>query len=172
MSHPESYERPSATGSSDSSDWGASDYTAAVYGAILASTVIVSTGDLHSPAELALLLFVSGVVFWLAHIYAATVAHRHGGWNLTAIRTTLRHEWPVALASLPPAVAAGIVALVGFSPANGVWIALIVAILEQQVWGYAAARNAGLRNGDLMIALGLNLVLGFLIVGLKLLVGH
>ena len=172
MSHTESYERPSATGSSDPADWGARDYTSAVYGAILAATVIVSSGDLRSPAALALLLFVSGVVFWLAHIYAATVAHRHGGWNLAAIRTTLRHEWPVALASLPPAVAAGITALVGYSPANGVWFALIIAILEQQVWGYAAARNAKLGRRDMIIALGLNLVLGLIIIGLKLLVGH
>jgi hypothetical protein len=172
VSHPESYERPTATGSSDSAGWGSRDFTAAVYGAILAATVIVSSGDLRSPAALALLLFVSGVVFWLAHIYAATVAHRHGGWNLAAIRTTLRHEWPVALASLPPAVAAGITALVGFSPANGVWFALIVAILEQQVWGYAAARNAELGRRDMIIALGLNLVLGLVIIGLKLLVGH
>ncbi len=82
------------------------DYTSAVYGSILAATVVASAGDLRSPAALALLLIVSGLVFWLAHIYAATVAGRHGGWRLDSILASLRHEWPVALASLPPAAAA------------------------------------------------------------------
>ena len=149
------------------------DYTSAVYGSILAATVVVSAGDLRSPGALALLLIVSGLVFWLAHIYAATVAGKHGGWHVDSILASLRHEWPVALASLPPAGAAAAAALLPrFTPADGAWLALAVAILEQQIWGYAAARNAGLTRGDLAKTMLLNVVLGVIIIVLKLAVAH
>ena len=72
------------------------DYTSAVYGSVLAATVVVSAGDLRSPAALSTLLIVSGIVFWIAHVYAATVAGRHGGWHLGSIWTGMKHEWPVA----------------------------------------------------------------------------
>ena len=39
------------------------DYTSAVYGSVLAATVVVSAGDLRDPAALATLLLVSRVVF-------------------------------------------------------------------------------------------------------------
>lgn len=149
------------------------DYTSAVYGSILAATVVVSAGDLRSPAALALLLIVSGLVFWLAHIYAATVAGRHGGWHLDSIRASLRHEWPVALASVPPALTAlGAGLFPSITPTDGAWLALGAAIAEQQIWGYAAARNAGLTRGDLAKTMVLNVVLGVIIIALKLAVGH
>ena len=149
------------------------DYTSAVYGSILAATVVASAGDLRSPAALALLLIVSGLVFWLAHIYAATVAGKHGGWHLDSILASLRHEWPVALASLPPAAAALVaVFLPRLTPTDGAWLALGVAIAEQQIWGYAAARNAGLSRGDLAKTMLLNVVLGVIIIALKFAVGH
>ena len=46
------------------SDYGPGhDYTSAVYGSVLAATVVVSAGDLRDPAALATLLLVSRVVF-------------------------------------------------------------------------------------------------------------
>ena len=66
----------------------------------------------------------------------------------------------MALASLPPAAAAGVAALLPrLTPADGAWLALGVAIAEQQIWGYAAARNAGLTRGDLAKTMLLNVVL-------------
>jgi hypothetical protein len=149
------------------------DYTSAVYGSILAATVVVTAGDLRSPTALAVLLVVSGLVFWLAHIYAVTVSTKLGGWHFSSILASLRHEWPVALASLPPAAAAALCALLpGLTRNDGAWIALAVAIGEQQVWGYAAARNAGLAGADLAKTMLLNVVLGVIIIGLKFWVGH
>ena len=50
------------------------DYTSAVYGSVLAASVIVSAGDARSPVALAVLIVVSGFVFWIAHVYAAEFA--------------------------------------------------------------------------------------------------
>jgi hypothetical protein len=149
------------------------NYTSAVYGSVLAATVVVSAGDLRSPLTLAILLVASGLTFWFAHVYAATVAGVHGGWQLGSIWTGMRHEWPVAFASIPPAIAALTAALIpAVSVTDGVWAALIVAIVEQQLWGYAAVRNAKLSGPVLTRTILLNVFMGFIILALKLSVGH
>jgi hypothetical protein len=149
------------------------NYTAAVYGSVLAATVVVSAGDLRSPPTLAILLVASGITFWFAHVYAATVAGVHGGWQLGSIWTGMRHEWPVAFAAIPPAIAALVSALIpAVSVTDGVWAALIVAIVEQQLWGYAAVRNAKLSGPALTRTMLLNVFMGFIILALKLSVGH
>jgi hypothetical protein len=149
------------------------NYAAAVYGSVLAATVVISAGDLRQPLTLAVLLTTSGLVFWIAHVYAATVASVHGGWHYGAIRTGMAHEWPVAFAAIPPAVAALIAGLIpSVTLSEGVWAAFIVAIAEQQLWGYAAVKNARLSGKALTRTLLLNVFMGFIIVALKLGVGH
>jgi len=149
------------------------DYTSAVYGSVLAATVVVSSGDLRSPAALSVLLVVSGIVFWIAHVYAATVAGRHGGWHVGSIQAGMKHEWPVAFAAIPPAIAAAVCGLIPtVSVSDGAWAALVVAIGEQQLWGYAAVRNAKLTGPALTRTMLLNVVMGFIIVALKFGVGH
>jgi len=149
------------------------NYAAAVYGSVLASSVIISAGDLRQPVTLAVLLVTSGLVFWIAHVYAATVASVHGGWHYGAIRTGMAHEWPVAFAAIPPAAAALIAGLIpSVTLSDGVWAALIVAIAEQQLWGYAAVRHARLSGSALTRTMLLNVFMGFIIVALKLGVGH
>ena len=145
------------------------DYTSAVYGSVLAASAIVSAGEARSPVALAVLIVVSGFVFWIAHVYAATVASVHGGWHVAAIRTGMQHEWPVAAAAIPPAIAALVCGWVpAMSVANGSWAALIVAIAEQQLWGWAAVRRANLSGSILARTVALNLFMGFVIVALKL----
>jgi hypothetical protein len=149
------------------------NYAAAVYGSVLASSVVISAGDLRQPVTLAALLVTSGLVFWIAHVYAATVASVHGGWHYGAIRTGMAHEWPVAFASIPPAAAALVAGLIpSVTLSEGVWAALIVAIAEQQLWGYAAVKNARLSGPALTRTMLLNVFMGFIIVALKLGVGH
>lgn len=148
------------------------DFTSAVYGSVVAGTVVVSAGPVP-PIALAVLLVVSGIVFWLAHVYALTVANVHGGWEFGAIRQGLRKEWPVAFAAIPPALAALTAAFFpDISPADGAWIALVVAIVEQQVWGYAAVRRSKMTGLAMVRVITLNVVIGLVVVGLKFAVGH
>ena len=149
------------------------NYASAVYGSVLAGSVVVSSGDLRSPSVLAVLLLVSGLVFWVAHVYAATVAGVHGGWHVGAILVGMRHEWPVAFASIPPAIAALVCALLpNVSVNDGAWAALIAAIVELQVWGFAAVRSSDLTGRALTRTMLLNVVMGLVIVLLKVGVGH
>ena len=81
----------------------------------------------------------------------------------------MAHEWPVAFAAVPPAIAALVSGLLpNFTVTDGVWAALIVAIAEQQLWGYAAVRNAKLSGPALTRTMLLNVFVGFIIVALKL----
>jgi hypothetical protein len=149
------------------------NYAAAVYGSVLAATVVVSSGGLRAPGVLALLLIVSGVVFWLAHVYAATVASVHGGWQVGAIKAGLRHEWPIAFAAIPPAIAAVVSgSLPMVTPTEGAWAALIVAVVEQQAWGYAAVRNARLAGSALAKTMLLNFGIGLIVVVVKVAISH
>lgn len=148
------------------------DFTSAVYGSVVAGTVIVSAGPMPA-IGLSVLLVVSGVVFWLAHVYAITVANVHGGWELGAIRKGLRKEWPVAFAAIPPALAALTAAFFpDITTTDGAWIALVVAIVEQQIWGYAAVRRSSLSGMAVVRTITLNVVIGIVVVGLKFAVGH
>lgn len=149
------------------------NYSAAVYGSVLAATVVISAGDLRAPLTLVSLLLSSGVVFWLAHVYAATVAGVHGGWHIGSIWSGMRHEWPVALAAVPPALAALVSGLLpNVSVSDGVWAALAVCIAEQQLWGLAAVRNANIIGSARTRTMLLNLFVGGVIVALKLAIGH
>ena len=77
------------------------------------------------------------------------------------------------LRSIPPAIAALVSGLIpSVSVTDGVWAALIVAIVEQQLWGYAAVRNARLSGPALTRTMLLNVFMGFIILVLKLSVGH
>lgn len=139
---------------------------------MVAGTVVVSAGPIP-PFGLAVLLVVSGIVFWLAHVYAITVANVHGGWEFGAIRKGLRKEWPVAFAAIPPALAALSAAIFpDISVTDGAWIALVVAIVEQQVWGYAAVRRSGMSGLAMVRVITLNVIIGLVVVGLKFTVGH
>jgi len=144
------------------------NYTAAVYGSVLAASVVISAGDLRAPLVLAVLLISSGLVFWISHVYAATVASVHGGWHYGAISRGMAHEWPVAFAAVPPAIAALVSGLLpNFTVSDGVWAALIVAVAEQQLWGYAAVRHAKLSGPALTRTILLNVFVGLVIVALK-----
>lgn len=148
------------------------DFTSAVYGSVVAGTVIVTAGPVR-PLTLAIMIVVGGIVFWLAHVYALTVANVHGGWEFGAIRKGLRKEWPVAFAAIPPALAALSAGIFpDLSPADGAWIAVVVAIVEQQLWGYWAVRRSGMRGLAMVRTITLNVVIGIVVVVLKIAVGH
>ena len=75
---------------------------------------------------------------------------RAGGWHTAAIRTGLRHKWPVAAAAIPPAFAALVFGWIpNFSPSDGIWFAFIIAVTEQQLFGLAAVRHARLTGAPL-----------------------
>ena len=154
-----------------------SDYAGAIYGSLLAASVVAGTGpgkEPPRPGELMVLLLATGVVFWLSHVYAHLVGERGTGALLSAreFRAAAKRDWPIVQAAVPPAAAAGIGALLGMSDSGAAWLALGVAVGAQLGWAlYVAARADATRHR--MVAVGVvNLVLGLILVALKAALTH
>ncbi|MEU3661429.1 hypothetical protein AB0E77_16980 [Streptomyces sp. NPDC032940] len=152
------------------------DYTGGVYGSMLAASVVVGAGSLGSfpRAELILLLLVTSVVFWMAHVHAELFGARlarHPPDRRVVLRVC-RDEWPIVKAAVPPAVAVAVGPLLGLGVQGGVWLALSVAVAGQVGWSVAAAHRAGASPRLMATTASVNIVLGLLIVVVKIVATH
>jgi hypothetical protein len=154
-----------------------SDYAGAIYGSLLAASVVAGTGpgqEPPQPGELIVLLLATGVVFWLSHVYAHLVGEHSAGALPSSrdFRAAARRDWPIVQAAVPPAAAAGIAALLGMSNSGAAWLALMVAVGAQLGWALYVAVRAG-ATGPRLVATGvINLFLGLAIVALKAALTH
>ncbi|SFO19567.1 hypothetical protein [Actinomadura madurae] len=153
------------------------DYTDAVYGSLLAASVIAGTGSGDHPVaapSLAILLLATGLVFWVAHVYARLAGDRLRGaaWGRAEIRSVGAAEWPLVQAAFPPAATALAGWLLGLADAATAWLALSVALAGQVGWGIAATLQAGGRGGLVAASALVNLLLGLTVVALKTLLSH
>ncbi|GHF34643.1 hypothetical protein [Streptomyces morookaense] len=147
------------------------DYGGAVYGALLAASVVAGTGALgpYHRVGLVVILLVTGLVFWAAHAYSRLVGerdtYRHPTWAV--IGRVARDEWPIFQAAVPPALAVAISPLLGLDLEGTAWFALSVALAEQIGWAGAAEVRAGGSRRRVLASGVVNLVLGLVIVILK-----
>ncbi|MEV7775005.1 hypothetical protein [Kitasatospora sp. NPDC086791] len=150
------------------------DYAGAVYGSMLAASVIAasSLNEPHPRLSLILLLVVTGLVFWVAHVYAHVAGQREVGrpvdWR--QVREVGRHEWPLVEASALPALAVLVSPWIGVG--ENAWLALGVAVAQQVTWATVGARRAGASARQAAAEGAVNLVLGLVIVAAKVAVGH
>ncbi|NUK03307.1 hypothetical protein HRW16_17255 [Streptomyces lunaelactis] len=151
------------------------DYTGAVYGSLLAASVVVGAGTLGSfpRVQLVLLLLCTSVVFWAAHVvsglFGAQMVH-HLSWG--EVRRECAEERPIIEAAVPPACAVAISPLFGLGIEGTSWLALGVALAGQVGWGTVAASRAGASRRLMLLAGAINLLLGLIVVVLKVALTH
>ncbi|MFJ4950411.1 hypothetical protein [Streptomyces sp. NPDC088760] len=147
------------------------EYTGAVYGSLLAASVVVGAGSLGSAPrlELVLLLLCTGAVSWASRVYGRLFKQRITGGSLGGkeVRGACTDEWPVIMAAVPPAVAVAVTPLLGIGPKGAVWLALGVALAGHVGWSTVAARSAGATGRAVLIAGAVNLALGLVVVVFK-----
>ncbi|WP_254588614.1 hypothetical protein [Streptomyces sp. AC04842] len=152
------------------------DYTGGVYGSMLAASVIVGAGTLGDfpRLELMLLLLLTGVVFWIAHVHAQLFGARLARHppDRAVVGRVCREEWTIVKAAVPPAVAVGVGPVLGLDVQGGQWFALSVAVAGQVGWSVAAARQAGAPGRLLVLSALVNLALGLVILASKLWLKH
>ncbi|MGG7575646.1 hypothetical protein [Streptomyces sirii] len=148
-----------------------SDYAGAVYGSLLAASVVAGAGTLGSfpRLKLVLLLLGTGVVFWAAHVYAHLVGDQlvHQPLSGRELRRVCADEWPIVQAAVPPAAAVAVSPLLGLGPNGAAWLGLAVAAAEQVGWASVAVVRAGAPRRLVLFAGAVNLLLGLTIVALK-----
>ncbi|MFD6286143.1 hypothetical protein [Streptomyces sp. NPDC060205] len=152
------------------------DCTGAVYGSMLAASVIIGAGALGSfpRLELVLLLLLTGVAFWIAHVHAQVFGARltQRRLDLQAVLGVCRDEWPIVEAAVPPAAVVAVSPLLGLGIEATMWCALAVAVAGQVGWSTVAARRGGASRRLTAVTAGVNLVLGLLIISFKLFLTH
>ncbi|MFK4145981.1 hypothetical protein [Streptomyces sp. NPDC004065] len=152
------------------------DYTGGVYGSMLAASVVVGAGAVGEfpRIQLAVLLLLTGVVFWLGHVHAELFGARlaQHGLDRRMVLHVCRDEWPIVKAAVPPAVAVAVSPLLGLDLAGAVWLGLAVAVAGQVGWSMAAARRAGASWRLVALSAAVNLVIGLLILTFKIVLTH
>ena len=148
-----------------------------IYGTILSLAVLIGGVKAfpHSAWQIVVLLTVTAVVFWLAHVYAHSLAHvvsedRH--LSFAELRRIARHESSIIEATIPP-VAALLLAVVGLlSTKAAAWIAYGLGLAVLTASGLIFARVERLGWVATLVVVALNVALGVALVGLKLFVSH
>lgn len=150
------------------------DYAGAVYGSLLAASVVAGATPGRKPPEagvLIALLLATGLVFWLAHVYARLAGDRQHGRRLSwaEVRTVGHREWPLAKAAVPPAAVAAIGWAIGLSDSAVAWAALLTALVEEVSWSAIASARAHAPMRLIVGTAAVNLVFCLMIVALKVL---
>lgn len=155
------------------------NYVGAVYGSLLAASVVAGTSAAEGPLEppdLAIALVGTGLVFWLAHGYARLAGdqdgppadrRRYGGFSMTRICAIAAQEWPVAEAAVPPTLATLAGWAVGLPYVGVTTLAIGVAVVGQVSWAVLASVRAGLSRRATVVSGFANLCMGLVIVALE-----
>src|SRR6478672_6340084 len=116
-----------------------------VYGTIVALSVLVAGARAypHGAGHIAALVFVTSVVFWLAHVYAQAL----GGsvalerrLTLAELRSVGRHQAAIIEAALVPVAALLLGALGVISTTAAVWLAFAMGLAVLVAEGVLFAR--------------------------------
>ena len=148
-----------------------------IYGTILSLAVLLG-GVKAFPDDawkIVVLVAVTALVFWLAHVYADSLAHvvsENQHLSLAELRRIGRRESSIIEAAIPP-VAAMLLAAVGLlSTRAAAWIAFGLGLGVLTASGLVFARVERLGWLATLVVVAVNVALGVTLVGLKLFVSH
>ncbi len=148
-----------------------------IYGTIVVLAVLVAGAKAYptEAGKIAALVAITSVVFWLAHVYAHSLAQsvaRDEHLSLAELRQIARHEGAIVEAALPPLAALMLGAFGLISTRAAVWIAFGLGLGVLALQGVVFARVERLGRLGTFTVVTANVGLGVVLVGLKLLVSH
>ena len=147
------------------------DVAGAIYGLILATSVIAVSGrfDPDNAGVTAVTVIVTATVFWLAHVYAGVLALGHRGrptWAET--RGILDEEWPLVQAGILP-TAILLCGPLGVLPDHRAHdVAIAVCLVQLGVTGFVVARAAGARGFAALVSAAIAASFGLVVIALKI----
>jgi hypothetical protein len=147
----------------------------AIYGLILATSVIAVSREYDSSNAgfIGVTVLVTGVVFWLAHVYARVLAgsiSRNRMLNRSEVGDALRHDWPLVEVTAPLVLILALGVLDVLADNAAILAAMLAALLELAAAGAYAARTSGARLRGTVASAVVAVMLGSAVVLLKALV--
>jgi hypothetical protein len=148
-----------------------------IYGTIVVLSVIVAGARAFpdDSGHVAVLVVVTCLTFWLAHVYAHALGQsisRGDDLSFAELREVARHEWSLVQAAVPPVVAL-LLGVVGILSAHAaLWLAFGLGLAVLAVEGVVFARVKHLSLLQTLVVVAANLGLGLVLVALKLAVIH
>ena len=129
----------------------------------------------EGPGHVAALAAVTCLVFWIAHVYAHALGHSAAvgeHLSLAELRRIGRREWSIVEAAVPSIVALLLGGIGLLEPRTSVWLAVALGLVVLGAQGIVFARVERLGLTATVGVVALNLGLGVVLVGLKLLISH
>ena len=150
------------------------DYTPAMYGSLLVTTLIaVQWRSEPSITFVGLSVLISILVFWLAHVWSGVVNRRlHGPIGRADLVEIGGGEAPMLAAAVLPVLVLGVAWILDTPVDRAIELALVASVAQLFVWGLAVGRAA--HEGWLLalVVAAVDCALGFVVVALKVLVIH
>lgn len=148
-----------------------------VYGTIVVMATITAGAKAFEdhPWELIAVVAATVLVLWVAHVYAHGLGesvHRQRTLDGAELVAVARREASVALAAVAPLLALALGALEVLRPSTALWLALGIGVAALAVQGVRYSQLEELGRTGTAVAVGVNVLLGLVIVGLKALVTH
>lgn len=148
----------------------------AVYGTVIVmATIAAGSKSRFGAWTLFGTMAATVVVFWIAHVYAAALEesiqhdHRLRWREIVAIAVA---ERSILLSGVLPGAMLILGAIELWKTSTAIWLALVAGLVVLAVQGFRYARVERLGLGGTVVAVGVNLGLGLVIVGLKAAVTH
>ena len=148
-----------------------------VYGTIVVLSVIVTGAKAfpHGLGHIALLVGVTTIVFWLAHVYAHVLAFslsHDTHLSLAEFVHIARREASILAAGVPPEAALVLGAVGLFGENFAIWLSFGLGLAVLGVTGIVFARVERLGAVPATMVVLANLALGIVLIGLKVLIVH
>jgi hypothetical protein len=139
------------------------------------ATLTAAYATEKDPWRLAVLVWTTAFVLWVAHLYAHGLAEsisrrQHLSWG--ELKDIARRELGILVAAAVPSVALLLGALGVLRESASVWLALGVGLAILAAEGLRYARIEALRPAATLTIVGANLAVGLFVVVLKVTVAH
>jgi hypothetical protein len=136
---------------------------------VCGGAIAAGAGHIDDLGQLVIAIVGTVLVYWVAHLHAATLAHRVE--ERMSLRAAFGHalesNWLMLAAALIPVVILVICDLLGVAILTASWIALGATVALLGGYGYVAAGRGGLSpSGRVVSAIG-GVLVGLLIMLLK-----
>jgi hypothetical protein len=146
--------------------------TEAIYGLILATSVMAVSAEYASSNAglVAVTVLVTGVVFWLAHVYARVLAGsitKHRAPNRSDVRDAVRHDWPLVEVTVPLVLILALGALGVLADRTAILAATLAVLAELAAAGAYSARASGAGLAGTVVSALIAVSLGGAVVLLK-----